>query len=103
MCIFANANERQVKKLRKIADKIELLAPHYASMSDEELKAMTPYFKERIKEGATLDELLPDAYAVVREASSRVLGLRHFYVQLLGGMLFCNIKIKNCCHFMRRR
>ena len=83
MCIFGNANERQVKKLRKIADKIELLAPHYASMTDDELKAMTPYFKQRIAEGATLDELLPDAYAVVREASARVLGLRHFYVIIL--------------------
>ena len=49
MCIFGNANDRQVKKLRKIADKIELLAPHYASMSDDELRAMTPYFKERLK------------------------------------------------------
>ena len=72
MCIFGNANDRQLKKLRKIADKIELLAPHYASMTDDELRAMTPYFKERLKEGATLDELLPDAYAVVREASSTV-------------------------------
>ena len=97
MCIFANANERQVRKLRKIADKIELLAPHYASMSDEELKAMTPYFKERIKEGATLDELLPDAYAVVREASSRVLGLRHFYVQLLGGIALHQGRIAEMC------
>ena len=97
MCIFGNANERQVKKLRKIADKIELLAPHYASMSDDELRAMTPYFKERIKEGATLDELLPDAYAVVREASSRVLGLRHFYVQLLGGIALHQGRIAEMC------
>ena len=97
MCIFANANERQVRKLRKIAEKIELLAPHYASLSDEELKAMTPYFKERIKEGATLDELLPDAYAVVREASSRVLGLRHFYVQLLGGIALHQGRIAEMC------
>ncbi len=97
MCIFGNANDRQVKKLRKIADKIELLAPHYASMSDDELRAMTPYFKERLKEGATLDELLPDAYAVVREASSRVLGLRHFYVQLLGGIALHQGRIAEMC------
>ena len=97
MCIFGNANERQVKKLRKIADKIELLAPHYASMTDDELKAMTPYFKQRIAEGATLDELLPDAYAVVREASSRVLGLRHFYVQLLGGIALHQGRIAEMC------
>ena len=97
MCIFGNANERQVKKLRKIADQIELLAPHYASMSDDELRAMTPYFKERLKEGATLDELLPDAYAVVREASSRVLGMRHFYVQLLGGIALHQGRIAEMC------
>ena len=97
MCIFGNANDRQLKKLRKIADKIELLAPHYASMSDDELRAMTPYFKERIKEGATLDELLPDAYAVVREASSRVLGMRHFYVQLLGGIALHQGRIAEMC------
>ena len=97
MCIFGNANNRQIKKLRKIADKIELLAPHYASMSDDELRAMTPYFKERLKEGATLDELLPDAYAVVREASSRVLGLRHFYVQLLGGIALHQGRIAEMC------
>ena len=77
MCIFSDSNERQLKKLRKIADKIELLAPHYASMSDDELKAMTPAFRERIAAGATLDELLPDAFAVVREAATRVLGMRH--------------------------
>ncbi len=97
MCIFGNANDRQLKKLRKIADKIELLAPHYASMSDDELRAMTPYFKERLKEGATLDELLPDAYAVVREASSRVLGMRHFYVQLLGGIALHQGRIAEMC------
>ena len=97
MCIFGNANDRQLKKLRKIADKIELLAPHYASMTDDELRAMTPYFKERLKEGATLDELLPDAYAVVREASSRVLGMRHFYVQLLGGIALHQGRIAEMC------
>ena len=86
MCIFSDSNERQLKKLRKIADKIELLAPHYASMSDDELKAMTPAFRDRLAAGATLDELLPDAFAVVREAATRVLGMRHFYVQLLGGI-----------------
>ena len=97
MCIFGNHNDRQVKKLRKIADRIELLAPHYASMTDDELKAMTPYFKERLSQGATLDELLPDAYAVVREASSRVLGLRHFYVQLLGGIALHQGRIAEMC------
>ena len=97
MCIFGNANTRQVKKLRKIADQIELLAPHYASMTDDELKAMTPYFKEKLAAGATLDDILPDAYAVVREASARVLGLRHFYVQLLGGIALHQGRIAEMC------
>ena len=97
MCIFSGANDRQVKKLRKIADKIELLAPHYASMSDEELKAMTPAFREKLANGATLDEILPDAYAVVREAAARVIGMRHFYVQLLGGIALHQGRIAEMC------
>ena len=97
MCIFSGANDRQVKKLRKIADKIELLAPHYASMSDEELKAMTPAFREKLANGATLDEILPDAYAVVREAATRVIGMRHFYVQLLGGIALHQGRIAEMC------
>ena len=97
MCIFISSNERQIRKLRKIADKIELLAPHYASMSDDELKAMTAEFKERLKAGETLDDLLPDAYAVVREASSRVIGLRHYYEQLLGGIALHQGRIAEMC------
>ena len=97
MSLFPNANDRQVKKLRKIADKIELLAPHYASLSDEELKAMTPAFKEKLANGATLDDILPDAFAVVREAATRVLGMRHFYVQLLGGIALHQGRIAEMC------
>jgi len=85
MC-FKSSNDRQIAKLTKIADRIELLEPHYASMTDDELKAMTPYFKEKLANGATLDELLPDAFAVVREAASRVLKMRHYPVQLIGGI-----------------
>ena len=57
------------------------------AMSDDELKAMTPHFKKRLKEGETLDDILPEAFAVVREASRRVLGMRHFRVQLIGGIV----------------
>ena len=97
MCIFKSANDRQVAKLTKIADKIELLAPHFASMSDEELKAMTPLFKERLAAGETLDDLLPEAYAVVREASTRVLKMRHYPVQLIGGIALHQGRIAEMC------
>lgn len=79
-------NERNVRKLKKTADIIEALSDKYAAMSDDELKAVTPALKERLQKGETLDGILPDAYAVVREASKRVTGLRHYYVQLLGGI-----------------
>ena len=97
MCIFKSSNERQVAKLTKIADRIELLAPHYASMTDDELKAMTPKFKERLAAGATLDDLLPDAFAVVREASTRVLKMRHYPVQLIGGIALHQGRIAEMC------
>ena len=97
MCIFGNGNNRQVKKLRKIADKIEALAPHYEAMTDEELKAMTPAFREQLANGATLDDILPDAYAVVREAATRAIGMRHFYVQLLGGIALHQGRIAEMC------
>ena len=97
MGLFGNGNNRQVKKLRKIADKIEALASRYQAMTDEELKAMTPYFKEQLAQGATLDDILPDAYAVVREAATRVIGMRHFYVQLLGGIALHQGRIAEMC------
>ena len=97
MCIFKSANDRQIAKLTKIADKIELLAPRFASMTDEELKAMTPAFKERLAAGETLDDLLPEAFAVVREASTRVLKMRHYPVQLLGGIALHQGRIAEMC------
>ena len=87
MCIFSNHNDRQLKKLRKIVTKINELEPFYAEKSDAELQAMTPEFKKRLAEGAALSDLLPDAFAVVREAAKRRLGMRHFDVQLLGGIV----------------
>ncbi|MBQ9370263.1 MAG: preprotein translocase subunit SecA [Clostridia bacterium] len=97
MCFFKSANERQIAKLTKIADKIELLAPRFASMTDEELKAMTPAFRERLTAGETLDDLLPEAFAVVREASTRVLKMRHYPVQLLGGIALHQGRIAEMC------
>lgn len=85
MALF-DENKSRLKKLRKIAEKVDALAPKYKEMSDEDLKAMTPAFKERLQNGETLDDILPDAFAVAREAADRVLGLRPFFVQIMGGI-----------------
>ena len=86
MGLFGNENKAQVKKLKKIADKVVALEDKYKAYNDEQLKACTEEFKKRYQNGETLMQLLPEAYAVVREASDRVLKMRHFYVQILGGI-----------------
>lgn len=86
MALFGNENKAQIKKLKKIADKIVALEDKYKDFSNEQLKACTEEFKQRYKVGESLNDLLPEAFAVVREAASRVLNMRHFYVQLLGGI-----------------
>ena len=85
--IFGTYSSRQIKKLEKIASVIEGLAPKYANMTDDELKAVTPALKARLANGETLDDILPDAFAAIREADERVLGKRPFHVQLLGGII----------------
>ena len=85
MALF-DENKSRLKKLKKIADKVDALAPVYKEMSDDELKAMTPKFKEKLANGAKLDDILPDAFAVAREAADRVLGLRPFFVQIMGAI-----------------
>lgn len=85
--LFKSQNEKEVIELKKIADKVEALADKYKAMSDDELKAMTAALKQRLADGETADDILPDAFAVVREAGDRVLHMRHFYVQLLGGIV----------------
>ena len=84
--LFKSDNDRNVKKLQKIANLIESKSDYYKGLTDEELKATTPKLKQRLADGEKLKDILPDAYALVREASERVLGMRHFYVQLLGGI-----------------
>ena len=86
MGLFGNENKSQVKKLKKIADKVVALEDKYRAYSDEELRNCTEDFKMRYKNGESLMDLLPEAYAVMREASDRVLKMRHFYVQILGGI-----------------
>ncbi|MBP3308210.1 MAG: preprotein translocase subunit SecA [Clostridia bacterium] len=85
--LFGSYSEKQIKKIKPTVDKIEALAPKYSAMSDAELRAMTDIFKKRLAEGQTLDDILPDAYAVVREADWRVLGKRPFNVQLIGAVI----------------
>ncbi|WP_027091812.1 preprotein translocase subunit SecA [Cohnella thermotolerans] len=91
--IFGDANEREVKRLMKTVEQINDLEPSLTGLSDEQLRAKTGEFKERLEKGEDLDDLLPEAFAVVREASKRVLGMRHFDVQLLGGMVLHSGKI----------
>ncbi len=86
MGLFGNQNKSQVKKLKKIADKVIALEEKYKGYTNEQLQACTEEFKNRIKTGQSLNDLLPEAFAVVREASARVLNMRHFYVQIIGGI-----------------
>src|SRR5688572_16801075 len=85
--LFGSRNERLLRQLQKNVAKINALEPEMQALSDAELQAKTPEFKERVAEGESLDKLLPEAFAVCREASRRVLGLRHYDVQLIGGMV----------------
>ncbi|CAM2935463.1 preprotein translocase subunit SecA [Paenibacillus sediminis] len=91
--IFGDTNEREVKRLMKTVDIINSLEPEFAALTDEQLKGKTAEFKARLEKGETLDELLPEAFATVREASKRVLGMRHFDVQLIGGIALHEGKI----------
>ena len=84
--IFGDLNEKEVKKIGKIVDKIEALDNDMQALTDEELQAKTPEFKERLKNGETLDDILPEAFAVCREAAARSLRMKHFRVQLIGGV-----------------
>ncbi len=85
--IFGSYSAKEIKKIIPIVDKIEEIEKTLSSLSDDELRNKTSEFKERLKNGETLDDILPEAYAVVAEASSRVLGLRHYRVQLIGGII----------------
>jgi preprotein translocase subunit SecA len=85
--IFGTHSEREIKRLIPLVDRIEALEPKYEKLSDEELRAKTTEFKNRLKNGETLDDILVEAYAVVREAAKRTIGMRHYRVQLIGGII----------------
>nr|WP_320116742.1 preprotein translocase subunit SecA [uncultured Desulfuromonas sp.] len=91
--IFGSQNDRELKRLRKIVDQINALEEQIEPLDDAALKAKTDEFKQRLADGETLDDLLPEAFAVVREAAKRVLGMRHFDVQMIGGMVLHSGKI----------
>ena len=85
--LLGNKNAKEIKRIRLIVDEINELEPSMLALSDASLKAKTEEFKARLAEGETLDDILPEAFAVVREASKRVLGMRHFDVQMIGGVV----------------
>ena len=85
--LFGDTSDKEIKKIEPIVKSIEQLADKYHNMSDDQLKAMTPYFKEQLNSGKTLDDILPDAFAVCREAAKRVLGMYPYKVQLEGGII----------------
>lgn len=91
--VFGSSNDRTLKRLRKTVAKINKLEPSFEQLSDEQLKAKTAEFKERLANGETLQAILPEAFATVREASKRVMGMRHFDVQLIGGMVLTDRNI----------
>ena len=85
--IFGSYSQKELKRINPIVDKVIALEDKFKAMSDSELKAMTPALKERLKNGETVDDILPEAFATCREAADRVLGMRHFPVQIVGGVV----------------
>lgn len=85
--IFGTHSERELKRITPIADKVEALRDEFSKLSDEQLQAKTREFKDRLAKGETLDDILPEAFATVREASKRVLGMEHYRVQIIGGII----------------
>ena len=91
--LFGSRNDRLVKQMHKVRDQINALEPKWQALTDDELRGKTDEFRSRLSKGETLDQVLPEAFASVREASRRVLGLRHYDVQLIGGMVLHQGKI----------
>ena len=93
--IFGTYSEREVKRIIPIVDKIDSLDESMQKLTDDELRAKTEEFKKRLNNGETLNDILPEAFAVVREASSRTIGLKHFREQLIGGIVLHQGRIGN--------
>ena len=90
--LLSFGSDKDLKRYWKNVDAVNALEPTYEAMSDDELRDQTRLFRERLAAGKTLDDLLPEAFAVVREASKRTIGLRHFDVQLIGGMALHEVR-----------
>ncbi|HQC36503.1 MAG TPA: preprotein translocase subunit SecA, partial [Bacillota bacterium] len=85
--LFGDWNDKEIRRISKTVDKIEVLDGEMQALSDEELRAKTPYFRQRLANGESLGDILPEAFAVCREAATRTLGMKHFRVQLIGGIV----------------
>ena len=85
--VFGTHSQRELKRIYPIVDQVEALAPTMAALTDEELRGKTKEYKARLQNGETLDDLLPEAYATVREAAKRVLQMEHYRVQIIGGII----------------
>ena len=90
---FGTKQDRDMRALKPLLEQVNALEGKYKAMSDDELKAQTPFFRERLNKGETTDQILPDAFACIREASKRVLGMRHYDVQIIGGIVLHQGKI----------
>jgi len=99
--IFGSKNQREIKKLSKVVDRINGFETGIQALSDEELKAKTVEFRQRFENGESLEKMLPEAFAVVREAGIRALNMRHFDVQMIGGMVLFHGKM-NIWHDVMR-
>ena len=97
--VFGTSHDREMKKIQPTVDKINQLEPAMEKLSDAELKQKSEEFRKRLKEGETVNDVLPEAFAVCREASRRVLGMRHYDVQLIGGLALHEGKISEICSF----
>ncbi|XMR39127.1 hypothetical protein ACLK2C_00530 [Escherichia coli] len=91
--VFGSRNDRTLRRMRKVVNIINAMEPEMEKLSDEELKGKTAEFRARLEKGEVLENLIPEAFAVVREASKRVFGMRHFDVQLIGGMVLNSNRI----------
>ena len=85
--IFGTHSDRELKRITPLVDKVESYRDEMKALSDEELRGKTKEYKERLEKGETLDDILPEAFATVREAARRVLGMEHYHVQLIGGII----------------
>ena len=93
--LFGDYSKREIKKIKPVADSVDALADKYRAMSEEDLRSTSGVLRARLEAGETLNDILPDAFAAVRETADRILGKRPFYVQILGGILILGFTLWN--------